>query len=287
MSELVAPGTIQALHRCRLRTTCGDLPAFQEVFRIGQWVGEGLFGDEAGAPGDATVRTELVGFAVDGARVRADLECTTTTPMLTSLLQVETATAAATIDQLSAEVGPETTVLYENTGAQSRRLGVIDTQFLRDRLAFSVWLDIEGALPDEITLELGNDTAAILLGGHPAEFEHVRIAFDPHSPFAARDLGGLAATPPVTTLHSASPNPFNPSTWIAFELARPGTASLKIYDTAGRLIRTLFDGFRGAGEGAVRWDGRDLNGRAVASGVYHAQLRAEGRAWTERLVLVR
>lgn len=88
------------------------------------------------------------------------------------------------------------------------------------------------------------------------------------------------------TLHPAAPNPFNPSTRLAFTLARAGRVELDVIDVAGRHVRSLLDGRRTAGDHAVMWDGRDDGGRPVASGVYTVRLRTDGAVETRKIALV-
>ena len=87
-------------------------------------------------------------------------------------------------------------------------------------------------------------------------------------------------------LHPNVPNPFNPSTSIAFELAASGPVVLDVVDVSGRRVTTLVDGVRDAGLHRVRWDGRDAAGRAVASGTYLLRLRADGTTITRKATLV-
>ena len=73
------------------------------------------------------------------------------------------------------------------------------------------------------------------------------------------------------------PNPFNPETWIPYQLSEDSPISVSIYDTNGRLVRTLPLGFQSAGfynspERAAYWDGRNATGEPVASGIYFYQL---------------
>lgn len=70
----------------------------------------------------------------------------------------------------------------------------------------------------------------------------------------------------------AYPNPFNPSTSIAFSLDQPGRASVVVFDTRGRSVRSLIDGPLAAGSHSITWDGTDEVGGRVASGVYHVRL---------------
>lgn len=84
----------------------------------------------------------------------------------------------------------------------------------------------------------------------------------------------------------STPNPFNASTMIRFELPVGGMASLVVYDTLGRKVRTLHHGNLTAGAWSLPWDGRDENGRFVSSGIYFPTLVASGyRIHTKMLFL--
>jgi flagellar hook assembly protein FlgD len=91
----------------------------------------------------------------------------------------------------------------------------------------------------------------------------------------------------VTRLHAPHPNPFNPATTVAFELATPGRASLTVYALDGRRVARLVDGDLAAGAHRAVWRGRDDAGRPVASGTYLVQLRAPDRTESQRLTLVK
>ncbi|MDD4856769.1 MAG: FlgD immunoglobulin-like domain containing protein [Candidatus Krumholzibacteria bacterium] len=83
------------------------------------------------------------------------------------------------------------------------------------------------------------------------------------------------------------PNPFNPTTSISFGLSAPGHVSLRIYDVAGRLMREIVNGDRQAGKYRETWDGRDSNGRTVASGIYFCKLSAGSFVETRKMALMR
>ena len=88
------------------------------------------------------------------------------------------------------------------------------------------------------------------------------------------------------------PNPFNPETWIPYQLSEDTPVSISIYDTTGRLVRTLSLGFQSAGfynsrEHAAYWDGRNALGERVASGVYFYQLTTPAFQQTRRLVILK
>ncbi len=83
------------------------------------------------------------------------------------------------------------------------------------------------------------------------------------------------------------PNPFNPSTVIAFRLPDAGAATLKVFDLDGRLVATLLRGDLPAGTHQVTWRGRDDHGRPVASGTYFYRLDAGDWSQTKRMILVK
>ena len=89
------------------------------------------------------------------------------------------------------------------------------------------------------------------------------------------------------TLHSASPNPFNPATQIRYDLKAAQPVGLRIYDVRGRLVVTLIDGIQPAGQHQLVWQGTDEAGQAVASGVYYLRLQLADEEQTQRLSLVR
>jgi hypothetical protein len=96
----------------------------------------------------------------------------------------------------------------------------------------------------------------------------------------------LDGEPPIA-LQQNRPNPFTPSTTIAFTLKRPGHVTLAVYNIQGRRIRTLVDEDRYEGEHRVSWDGTDELGVDVAAGVYMYRLAQEEHEETRKMILVR
>jgi hypothetical protein len=96
-------------------------------------------------------------------------------------------------------------------------------------------------------------------------------------------------TTPATglTLYQNRPNPFNPSTRISYSIDRDARVRLAVYDVGGRLVRTLADEPMPAGTHVADWDGRDDEGRAVASGVYFYRLQAGKRTLTRKALLIK
>lgn len=91
----------------------------------------------------------------------------------------------------------------------------------------------------------------------------------------------------VARIVGVAPNPFNPSTEIHFELTSAGPVEVTIYDGRGRFVRRLVRAPFAAGMHRVVWNGLDATGRAVASGVYRAQLSTSQGHDRASLVLVK
>ncbi len=96
-----------------------------------------------------------------------------------------------------------------------------------------------------------------------------------------------ANLPVVTEMSAGRPNPFNPSTTIAFSLAKDGDVSLIVYDVSGQRVRTLVDEHRKRERYSVEWDGRDDQGSPVASGVYFCRMISGTVSSTQKLVLLK
>ena len=96
--------------------------------------------------------------------------------------------------------------------------------------------------------------------------------------------------PDQTQLLVNYPNPFNPETWIPYQLAEPNEVSLHIYDVRGTLVRKLALGHQAAGyytnrSRAAYWDGRNAVGEAVASGIYFYTLIAGDFTATGKMLI--
>ena len=86
------------------------------------------------------------------------------------------------------------------------------------------------------------------------------------------------------------PNPFNSSTGIKYSLPQDNSTyqvTLKIYDIRGRLVNTLVNQNQAAGTYLVNWDGKDMNGQAVSSGVYFYTLQIDKFKTTNKMLLIR
>ena len=105
------------------------------------------------------------------------------------------------------------------------------------------------------------------------------------------DTAGLPVTtagaPAGARLDATYPNPFQGTTTIAYGLERAGAVRLTIHNALGRRIATLTDRQVEAGRHALTWDGRDMSGTAVGSGVYWLRLESGGVIASQPLVVAR
>lgn len=88
-------------------------------------------------------------------------------------------------------------------------------------------------------------------------------------------------------LYSNYPNPFNPSTTIRFQMAKPGLMKLNIYNVNGQLIRTLIDSHYPVGTHSIVWDGMDEFANNVSSGIYLLKFESADYQQSRKLILIR
>ena len=98
--------------------------------------------------------------------------------------------------------------------------------------------------------------------------------------------------PKLTQLLQNFPNPFNPETWIPYQLETAADVTLQIYDTSGGVVRTLDLGFKPQGfymtrSTAAYWDGRNNMGEQVASGIYFYSLHTPDFSATRKMLILK
>jgi hypothetical protein len=104
-------------------------------------------------------------------------------------------------------------------------------------------------------------------------------------------FGGDANEDEIQTLTTALganyPNPFRSETTLSYDLKEPAKVCLGIYNLKGQLIRTLVQETKAAGKYTAIWDGKDNQGKAVSSGVYHCHMQAGSYCASRRLLLIK
>ena len=128
-------------------------------------------------------------------------------------------------------------------------------------------------------LPLDDDGTRANIGATPAHrVEHADV---PLSPAVGRSHAD------GYVLHQNTPNPFNPTTTIRYDLLQEGSVRLGIYDINGRVVRMLVNGQVAEGQRQIDWDGTDAAGRPAASGVYVYRLESSLGVYVRRMTLLR
>ena len=115
-----------------------------------------------------------------------------------------------------------------------------------------------------------------------------RYLFNPNCNSHQRGESRTSGQPRSSELYQNYPNPFNSETVLRFDLARrEQRVDLRVYSIDGQRVTTLVSGPRAAGSYVVRWNGRDDEGKALASGIYMYRLEAENLVEVRKLLLLR
>ena len=96
---------------------------------------------------------------------------------------------------------------------------------------------------------------------------------------------GELSQPTSFALYQNTPNPFNMRTEIHYTLPENGRVRLDIYDLRGRLVRILADGHQTAGTKSLFWDGKDITGRDVSSGIYLYRFESDNHVEIRKMVI--
>ena len=184
-----------------------------------------------------------------------------------------------------AAIGAETAAEYLTQSLEVWPAGVAYTHptmgYQTVNLGFGVEFMAGAVLPDR-TYSSGASDRVDLMANIMEYFGKA-----PTGPGTGAEEGAVFAN----RLGNARPNPFNPRTTIDYSVAAASRVTLRVYDLAGREVRTLVDGDAEPGEHVTVWDGTTDTGRRAASGVYFVKMEAPGGAGsflaTRKLVLLK
>ena len=92
--------------------------------------------------------------------------------------------------------------------------------------------------------------------------------------------------PEAAVLYGNFPNPFGPSTRVAFSIPTSSGVELSIYSVDGRLVRNIPESTFGEGRHTISWDGRDRDGRRLPAGVYFYRLQIGREDMRGKMVMI-
>lgn len=171
----------------------------------------------------------------------------------------------------------------------NQRTGEVDV--VEEGKPHVVWADMNrrtvAAVGDTLIIEIRGGSGKLIRAlHHELDVEDIRRAFTEFR------LTPDDVIPRTTVLLPNYPNPFNPETWIPYQLAIDTHAAIRIFTPAGTLVRNVELGFQSAGfyvgrSRAAYWDGRNNSGEPVASGTYFYQLITPESAATRRMVILK
>ena len=171
----------------------------------------------------------------------------------------------------------------------NRRTGV--SEIVDVNGSHAVWADMNrrtvASIGDAVMIEV-RDTGDKLI----RTLHHEIDAVDSRRAFTELILTPEHLKPVQTALLPNYPNPFNPETWIPYQLANDTHAAIRIYSRTGALVRLLDFGVQRAGcyvgrSRAAYWDGRNDSGEQLASGIYFYQLITPDSTATRKMVIMK
>ena len=149
--------------------------------------------------------------------------------------------------------------------------GIVNVDVAAEGITFSGYSDTQNPFTFSAVHELDDGTSALIGGVTTTVAKDTAITLSiSYLGLADRE----ADLPTEFALSQNYPNPFNPSTTIRYALPGDANVRLRVYDIAGRLVKTLIQGTQNAGYYYVMWDGTDNTGKAIASGIYIYELVA-------------
>ena len=161
------------------------------------------------------------------------------------------------------------------------------------RKTFSIaWAD----LSRKSVVEMGDDIEVVLLDESgtivSGPFQHKVGATDIHNAFLSVQMRVGNVLPKETILAQNFPNPFNPETWIPYQLSQDANVTIQIYNVSGHSVRTLNLGHQSIGSymtasTAAYWDGKNSIGESVSSGIYFYTLKTKDFSATRRMIILK
>ena len=273
----------------------GDAAADAAEEEVADAGGDAAEGADA-AEGDAAAEEEVAdagGDAADAADAAEEEVADAggdAAPAAPSLSTYKSAWAfIVTSDIHGMDTGTAYTLVAENL-----RTGIVATENITSvaKRSSAVWADLNRKsvveAGDRLKVALYDESGRIVSG----PFQRTVTTGDIRNAFLSLQLNVGDIQPQDTLLAQNFPNPFNPETWIPYQLSAATEVKIDIYDVSGHLVRSLDLGWQPTGSymtpsSAAYWDGKNAVGERVASGIYFYTLQTSDFAATRRMVILK
>jgi hypothetical protein len=159
-------------------------------------------------------------------------------------------------------------IRYINTKAQ---LFTSWIPMSNDTLILYEWFAKDVGLLLQVSSHGGEKNQNFTDAGYVARLSYTNL---PVTSVCGPECTSNTALPSKFTLNQNYPNPFNPNTSISFALSVPSRIECKVFTILGREVAVLASGTRQAGVYTVNWNGRDIHGKSMPSGIYFYRLNA-------------
>ncbi len=119
---------------------------------------------------------------------------------------------------------------------------------------------------------------------YPQRIAKIHLSY---SSTSIEEQGSEKTTASNFSLYQNYPNPFNPTTMIKYVLPQPAKVEINVYNILGQKIKTLINAIQESGKYSVTWDGKDLKGRTVASGIYFYKMEAGDYTCVRKMIMLK
>jgi len=210
----------------------------------------------------------------------------------------ETITVPVKVDNTSGLAGGDISIRYDQSVLRAINVssdsGLLLVSNLSEsgtvRIAFASSSSLNDKTIAEVQFRILTDNTSPLTFG-TAEL-YGPDALPLNSKLINREFSSWAIPPEHSQLLQNFPNPFNPETWIPYQLRDAGEVTIRIYNATGELVRVLDLGYKSVGlylskDRAAYWDGMNKLGASVASGIYFYSIQAGDFAAVRKLIVLK
>ena len=158
---------------------------------------------------------------------------------------------------------------------------------------YEVWSNFEANQRDIFFINIDGqiDTSFNITPYNPSNPDDVIYIKELILSFRGSDNSSLSSkvelTPESFTLYQNYPNPFNPSTTIKYNLNDNSYVNVSIYNVAGELVKTLFNGPQNKGKNSLIWNAKNNKNESVAGGLYIYSVNTENNIYSKKMILLK